>query len=219
MHKYFWRFLLLQISSGERLMVLKQEHRYNVKINNSFVTMSFHGDLGDVSDCVGDVRRSLWSWWHQSTFQSCVLRSSVISHHKSLGWVLVLVIVWHRLHYVQYISLHTKKPDVLRFREQVLDVRPVAAEDGCLLLLQVGPSEAVDVDVFVYDEDEKIVPLQLKHSIGSLLGQALRVGSPVNGCCLSGGRRAQFERGLLLGEAVSWRRCNEKVWHLLAKND
>ena len=101
-----------------------------------------------------------------------------------------------------YISQHTKKPDLLRFREELLDVRPVSAEDSCVLLLQVGPSEAVDVDVFVYDEDEKIVPLQLKHSIGSLLAQALRVGSPVVDAA-SLERDAQFERGLLLGGAVS----------------
>ena len=44
---------------------------------------------GRAIDLIGGVRRSLESWWHQPTF----LRVD----HKSLGWVLVWVTVWHRL--------------------------------------------------------------------------------------------------------------------------
>ena len=45
---------------------------------------------------VGVVRRLIESYWHQPTFQRCGLR------WKSLGWVLVWVTVWHRLHEYLY---------------------------------------------------------------------------------------------------------------------
>ena len=53
--------------------------------------------------------------------------------------------------------LRTNRSDLLRFREEALDVGAGASEDICLVFLPVASAAAaaVDVLVFVNDEDEK----------------------------------------------------------------
>lgn len=53
--------------------------------------------------------------------------------------------------------MRTNRPDLLRFRDEVLDVGAGAAEDISLVFLPVATAaaSAADVLVFVNDEDEK----------------------------------------------------------------